>query len=64
MRPSEKSFNCRSLEKSVKKGERIVAGEPAVNGVPSTEADGDRTTILLRCAESVRVREIGVDITF
>lgn len=48
----------------MKKGERIVAGEPAVNGVPSTEADGDRTTILLRCAESVRVREIGVDITF
>jgi hypothetical protein len=63
MRPSEKSFNCRSLEKSVKKGERIVAGEPAANGIPSTEVDGDRT-ILLRCAESVRVREMGVDITF
>jgi hypothetical protein len=47
----------------VKSGSETVAG-PATNEALSMDVDVDERVVCLRCEKSVRLREMGRDITF
>jgi hypothetical protein len=63
MRPLEKAFNCCSRVKKAKNGGGMAAGETTAIDAPSIDDDGDERcnerALLLRCTESVRLREMG-----